>query len=477
MAIGMKFHHFADPKPPRPNFKIVIPSRLSPKGGTFKLVFYVPSSYLETPDDYRYPLVVNFHGGGFTLGTGTDDARWASTVTNLTESVFVSVEYRLAPEYPFSVGVEDGTDAIIYLASHADELRLDPRRIALSGFSAGGNFAFTVPLMLHDLQNDVGKRSLTESQPGSRPVSSHNMGSTRNLVPHSEDPSKPSSSTLSLPQATLARSKSTGSSIFKLSDLEPTALEVSQTIPDLKIVALVSFYPPTDFRQSREEKRLTNPAPEKNLPPMLTNLFDASYLHPKCDVDLSDPYLSPAAADDSTLAAAYPEDIILYTCEHDMLNVEGVAFGERLSSPAIGKTLHGGLIKGVPHAFDKKPNPISFPKAADRCYSEACSELKRVFGGRASVEERRQLEQSHDVHRFEQEVEGDKPLDEDDLLMTERHRSLALGGSVEDRNQILEAMKSERGRRYSVKDKGKSAGERPNSAPPPTFLVTQPSNT
>jgi acetyl esterase/lipase len=476
MAIGMKFHHFADPKPPRPNFKVVIPSRLSPKGGKFKLVFYVPDSYLETPDEYRYPVVVNFHGGGFTLGTGTDDARWASTVTNVTESVLVSVEYRLAPEYPFSVGVEDGTDALIYLASHADELRLDPHRIALSGFSAGGNFAFTVPLMLRDLQNDVGKRTLmdsqTKNQNQSRPQSSQFMSSSHHLVPHS-NPAHPSSSTLSLPHVALVRSKSSNSSVFKLSDLEPTALEVSQTIPDLTIKAIVSFYPPTDFRQPRDEKRLTNPAPEKNLPPMLTNLFDASYLCPKNGIDLADPYLSPAAADDSTLAAAYPEDIILYTCEYDMLNAEGVAFGERLSSPAIGKNLHGGLIKGVPHAFDKKPNPISFPKAADRCYAEACSELKRVFGGRASVEERRQLEQSHDVHRFEREEEGDQTLDEHDRLMTERHRSLAAG--TEDRDKILEAVKSDRGRKVSAFRGKKSTDERPNSASPPTFTVTGPS--
>jgi acetyl esterase/lipase len=471
MAIGMKFHHFANPKPPRPNFKIVIPSRLSPRGGTFKLVFYVPPSYLETPDEYRYPVVVNFHGGGFTLGTGTDDARWATTVTHITESVFVSVEYRLAPEYPFSVGVEDGTDALIYLASHAEELRLDPRRIALSGFSAGGNFAFTVPLMLRDLQNDVGKRSLLDQPDQSCPGSSQFMASSQNLVAHRNvGSSYKNASTLSFPHFPLARSKSSNSSVFKLSDLEPTALEVSQTIPDLTIKCIVSFYPPTDFRQPREEKRLTNPAPEKNLPPMLTNLFDASYIHPKSDIDLSDPYLSPAAAEDSILRDAYPEDIVIYTCEYDMLNAEGVAFGERLSSPAVGKTIHGGLIKGVPHAFDKKPNPLSFPKAADRCYAEACSELKRVFGGRASVNERRQLEQCHDVHRFEQEEEGDQTLDEDDRLMVDRHRSLAAPGGI-DRDKILESVKSERGR---LLVKGEGVDGRPNSAPPPTFTVTGP---
>ena len=402
MAIGMKFHHFADPKPPRPNFKIVVPSRLSPRGGTFKLVFYVPETYLSAPDGYRFPVVVNFHGGGFTLGTGTDDARWAATVISQVDAVFVSVEYRLAPEYPFSVGVEDGTDALMYLASHAEELRLDPHRMALSGFSAGGNFAFTVPLMLRDLQDDAGRRTLREpnlnhAKTNSRPSSSH-------LTPHAGPSAGPSaaSSTLSLPRPGLTNAMSS-SSILKLSDLEPTALEIEQQVPDLTLKAIISFYPPTDFRQTRAEKRATNPAPEKNLPPMLTNLFDESYMHPPDMPDMSDPYLSPAAATDAQLAAAYPDEIILYTCEYDMLNAEGVAFGERLKSPSVGKTVHGGLVKAVPHAFDKKPNPIAFPKSADRCYSEACMQLKKVFGGRASVVERTQLDKSKDVERFDEE--------------------------------------------------------------------------
>ena len=413
MAIGMKFHHFAEPKPPRPNFKIIVPSRLSPRGGTFKLVFYIPDSYLTAPDGYRFPVVVNFHGGGFTLGTGTDDARWASTVVNQVDAVFVSVEYRLAPEYPFSVGVEDGTDAIMYLASHAEELRLDPHRIALSGFSAGGNFAFTVPLMLHDLQTDAGKRSLREPTPV-RPSSRHSTRplTSHNLQTHAGPSTSAFSSTLSLPRPKLEHAMSS-TSILKLSDLEPTALEIAQEVPDLTLKAIVSFYPPTDFRSSRKDKRATNPAPEKNLPPMLTNLFDESYMHPSSLVDMSDPYLSPAAASDAQLRDSYPDEIVLYTCEYDMLNVEGKAFGERLKSPEVGKTVHGGEVKAVPHAFDKKPNPIQFPKAADRIYSEACAELKRVFGGRVSVEERTQLELSKTVERFDgeelrraEEVEG-----------------------------------------------------------------------
>ncbi|KAM3066592.1 hypothetical protein ACMFMF_010097 [Clarireedia jacksonii] len=350
MAIGMKFHHFADPKPPRPNFKIRIPSRLCPRGGHFNLIFYVPNSYYDSPEEYRFPVVVNYHGGGFTLGTGTDDARWAATVLENVDAVFVSVEYRLAPEYPFSVGVEDGTDAVIYLAAHAEELRLDPQRMALSGFSAGGNFAFTVPLMLHDLRNDAGKRTLADSQPP--PTNS----SRPNLPTYNS--AQASTATLLSPRDALnaaSRNQST-TSIAKIPSLEPTALEVSQTVPDLTLCAIVSFYPPTDFSQTPS---------------------------------------------DTFLRAAYPQDIILYTCEYDMLNAEGVAFGERLRSPEVGKTVKGGLINCVPHAFDKKPNPIRFPKEADRCYAEACAELARVFGtGRTSVEERRQLEKSKKVDRF-----------------------------------------------------------------------------
>lgn len=416
MGIGMKLHHFAEPKPPRPDFKIVIPSRLSPRGGTFKLVFYLPNSYHSAPDGYRYPVVVNFHGGGFTLGTGTDDARWASTVINNVDAVLVSVEYRLAPEYPFSVGVEDGTDAVIYLASHAEELKLDPQRMALSGFSAGGNFAFTVPLMLHDLQNDAGKRNLAASN-DNYPPSSRNS-SNLSLPPRPQS-SYASSSHLNLPRPTPIHSYSSTGSILKLTDLEPTALEMHQSVPDLSIRCIVSFYPPTDFRQTRDEKRATNPAPEKNLPPVLTKLFDESYMHPRDMIDLTDPYLSPAAGSDTLLKAAYPQDIVLYTCEYDMLNAEGIAFGERLSSSQINKTVHGGLIKEVPHAFDKKPNPLKFPKSADRCYAEACAELKRVFGGRTSIEDRRQLDKSETVDRFEDDLQRDKMTGEGTRLMDE----------------------------------------------------------
>lgn len=391
MAVGMRLHKQASPRPPSPSFKIKIPSRLSRNGGTFRLVFYVPDDYFTLDSDYLFPVVLNFHGGGFTLGTGTDDARWASSVITNAEAVFVSVEYRLAPEHPFSVGLEDCTDALIYLASHAPTLRINPHKIALSGFSAGGNYVLTVPLMLWDLQNETGKRTISQDR----------IGKKKNIKPKLQTIPSASSSTSQVSKVGLELEESEDGPV-KITPLEPTLLEVNQELPDLTICALVSFYPPTDFRSTREAKRATNPRKDLNLPPMLTKLFDKSYLEQCADIDMDDPYLSPAAASDDLLRAAYPDTIIIYTCEYDMLQAEGNAFGERLRGEGIGKNVKGGLVKEVPHAFDKKPNPLSFPKSADRCYGEACAELRRVFGKRdVSVEERTQLEKSKPVERFD----------------------------------------------------------------------------
>lgn len=62
----------------------------------------------------------------------------------------VSVDYRLAPGYPFPTGIEDCVSAVLYLWSHADELNLDISRTAFSGFSAGGNFCYTAAIRLHE---------------------------------------------------------------------------------------------------------------------------------------------------------------------------------------------------------------------------------------------------------------------------------------------------------------------------------------
>ncbi|KAL8742999.1 MAG: hypothetical protein Q9190_004594 [Brigantiaea leucoxantha] len=148
---GFFFHSFAPPKPPNPAFRKQFYSGCYGSSGPKQLIdlyFYVPNDY--DPKKRRRPVVVNFHGGGFTLGSATDDRRWAGMVLSNTDAIFVSVEYRLAPEYPFPVAVEDGYEAILHLATNSQIYGIDPQKIAVSGFSAGGNITFTAPMRLHD---------------------------------------------------------------------------------------------------------------------------------------------------------------------------------------------------------------------------------------------------------------------------------------------------------------------------------------
>ncbi len=146
--VGMSLHFLAAPQPPSPSFTRSIPSTLSVHKGKFVLHFYTPKNYAEARNTRKFPAVVNFHGGGFTIGAPTDDARFARVVMETCNAVFVSVEYRLAPEYPFPTAVEDGTDALLYLIRNAKDLHIDPLKLATSGFSAGGNLSMTTLLRL-----------------------------------------------------------------------------------------------------------------------------------------------------------------------------------------------------------------------------------------------------------------------------------------------------------------------------------------
>ena len=92
----------------------------------------------------RDPLLVYFHGGGFTFGDLDTHDGVCRLLSSRTGAHVLAVDYRLAPEHRFPAAVEDAQTALRWAAVHAPELGADPRRIGVGGDSAGGNLAAVV---------------------------------------------------------------------------------------------------------------------------------------------------------------------------------------------------------------------------------------------------------------------------------------------------------------------------------------------
>ncbi len=96
------------------------------------------------------PGLVYFHGGGWVIGDlETHDVLCRQLTAGAGISV-VAIDYRLAPEHKFPAAVDDAWAATRWVAAHASELGIDPRRLAVGGDSAGGNLGAVVSLMARD---------------------------------------------------------------------------------------------------------------------------------------------------------------------------------------------------------------------------------------------------------------------------------------------------------------------------------------
>jgi acetyl esterase len=96
------------------------------------------------------PVVVFYHGGGWSVGDLDTHDHVARAHAVGAEAIVVSVDYRLAPEHPFPAGVEDAWAALQWVGVHAAELGGDLARIAVAGDSAGGNVAAVMALRSRD---------------------------------------------------------------------------------------------------------------------------------------------------------------------------------------------------------------------------------------------------------------------------------------------------------------------------------------
>jgi acetyl esterase/lipase len=96
------------------------------------------------------PSLLWIHGGGYILGDIDQEDSIARQLALAGKCVVVSVEYRLAPEYPYPAPLEDCYVVLRWLSAHAGELGIDCSRIAIGGASAGGGLAAGLAILARD---------------------------------------------------------------------------------------------------------------------------------------------------------------------------------------------------------------------------------------------------------------------------------------------------------------------------------------
>ena len=107
----------------------------------------VPARLYKPNNNTNLPLLVYYHGGGWVLGNVDSHDGVCRALAMQSECAVLSVEYRLAPEFPFPIPLTDSVTATRWAYDNAASIGCDATRIAVGGDSAGGNFAAIIANM------------------------------------------------------------------------------------------------------------------------------------------------------------------------------------------------------------------------------------------------------------------------------------------------------------------------------------------
>ncbi|KAB8261013.1 alpha/beta hydrolase fold-domain-containing protein [Aspergillus pseudonomiae] len=131
------------------------------------------------PDvDVKAPAVVHTHGGGFiSLSVEEMEGMLVGYAAGSGVQI-LSIDYRLAPEHPYPIPIEDSWTALQWVYAHAEELSIDAHRIAVMGESAGAGLAAGLALMARDrgLAPPLAKQILVYPMLDDRPAAVDHAG-------------------------------------------------------------------------------------------------------------------------------------------------------------------------------------------------------------------------------------------------------------------------------------------------------------
>jgi acetyl esterase len=133
---------------PSPDVGAVEDHVIPVRDGAVRCRVYLPKG------DGPFPGLVYLHGGAWWLAGGTrgfalNDSHCRILCADA-QTVVVSIDYRLAPEFPFPIQLDDAFESVAWTHCSGDDLRIDSANVSIAGTSSGGNLAAAVCLLARE---------------------------------------------------------------------------------------------------------------------------------------------------------------------------------------------------------------------------------------------------------------------------------------------------------------------------------------
>ncbi|KAM6240967.1 arylacetamide deacetylase-like 4 [Porphyrio hochstetteri] len=251
-----------------------------------------------------------FHGGGWLYCSIDSHEKICRYIARESESVVVSVRYRLAPQYKYPAQHEDCLSATIHFLKNIKHYGVDPARVIVCGDSAGGSLAAAISQTLVGRSDLPRLRAQILIYPGLQALDF-------NLPSYQQNRGVP----------LLFRERA---AFYVLQYLNGHALHMQEVLEGSHI--------PPDMRLKYRKWVSPDNIPEK---------FKVRGYRPhkphefKADVSekvkrLSEPNLCPLLAEDAVVRQL-PETFIL-TCEYDVLRDDGLLYKKRLEDNGVRVT-------------------------------------------------------------------------------------------------------------------------------------------
>lgn len=124
--------------------RVLVNLRYRPRSFASDERAHLLDAYVPASGTGPWPMIVYAHGGGLNAGDKDDETRVNRNMSIALANrgfVVLNINHRLVDEAPHPAQAEDMAAAVRWGIDHADELRADPDRLVLAGFSSGGYLA------------------------------------------------------------------------------------------------------------------------------------------------------------------------------------------------------------------------------------------------------------------------------------------------------------------------------------------------